>query len=101
MHYEYGGTHDLIRVHDGLQTMGNRDDSHIVFELRAQRRLNDSIGIVVYKVQVSTTLSRMVNGILTDSGSRLVENKDFGLADDGPRKTNNLALADRNIAASA
>ena len=39
--------HNLVVVHDCLQPVGNGDHSDVRPKLVSQRRLNDSIGIVI------------------------------------------------------
>lgn len=38
----------LIVIHNGLEAMGNGDDSYIIFQFTPERLLNDSIGFVIY-----------------------------------------------------
>ena len=40
-------THNPIRVHDGLQTMSDRQKRHVLVQNRPQRRLNHVVRLVV------------------------------------------------------
>ena len=40
-------TYNLVGVHDGLQTMRDREESNVAAQLLAKRLLNDLIGLVI------------------------------------------------------
>jgi hypothetical protein len=77
-------THDLVRVHDRLQAVRDRDHRHVPLELRPQRGLDDRIRLVV------------------DRGRRLVENEQLALPHDGSRQGDDLApLSDKAMSQTA
>ena len=41
-------THDPVIVHDCLQPVGDGDDCHVTLQFRAQRCLDDGVGLVIY-----------------------------------------------------
>lgn len=42
-------THNLVRVHDRLQTMGDGQKRHVPSELGTERPLDDGVRLIVYK----------------------------------------------------
>ena len=48
-----GTTYDFIRVDDRLQTMRDRDQSHVALELITKARLDDSICLVICNSPIS------------------------------------------------
>ena len=50
-------TYDFVRVHDGLQTVGNRQQSDVLPKLGPKRLLDDRVRLIVYSRLVSNTIS--------------------------------------------
>jgi hypothetical protein len=40
-------THNLVRVHDCLQAVCDRDDGHVALQLRTEGRLDDRVRLIV------------------------------------------------------
>ena len=81
--------------------MGDGDHRHVGPELRAQRRLNYGVGLIVWVVLLahySTTAPRARH---TDGRRRLVEDKQLALTHDRARERDNLSLSDRQVGACA
>ena len=52
-------THDLVRVHNGLQAMCDDEKRYVLAELATQRFLNDAIRTVVYTKNVLAACSSL------------------------------------------
>ena len=77
-----GVTYNFVGIHDRLEAMRNREKRHVLSEPLSQRRLDDSVRLIV------------------DRTRRLVQNEQLALADDRTRKRENLTLANGEVAAA-
>ena len=96
MTMESSVTYDLVRIHDRLQAVRDRQQRNIFSELGAKRLLDDRVRLVVlYPDQQLHLTSKRIT--LTNGRRRFVEDKEFASAHDGPREREDLALPDRQV----
>lgn len=88
-------THNPVRIHNSLQTVGNRYQRRVGPKLMPERALDDAIRLVIYTHIISTRQTSSEE--LTNGRRRLVKQKNFTLAHQRSRKRNDLPLTNRQI----